>query len=342
MAYNLGKSFGTVPLFDPAEGMLVREPPGGGPGWWAGAPCATFDPISNTFYLVYRLRQSREQGRGVECRIAASHDGLTFTDIWALPKSSLSALSLERACLQRGLDGVWRLYVGHVQPDDQRWRISLLEADEPDRFDIAAATPLLTADDVGGEGVKDPNLFLIGRMFYLLVSYATTQSGLSEEETARRHASGDIFSTGMTLSRTGAALSGDGRHFQWLGDVSPRTDFTTPGAPSEGAWDFYCQRIGALLPLGTGGFLAFYDGGASVADNYEEQTGLAMTFDLRTYYPLSRQEPVLRSPHSSGSLRYIDVLPIGHELFYYYEIARPDGAHELRVSVVERADETHR
>jgi hypothetical protein len=32
----------------------------------------------------------------------------------------------------------------------------------------------------------------------------------------------------------------------------------------------------------------------------------------------------------------VDVLPVGRELFYYYEAARPDGAHELRVSVVER------
>ena len=38
----------------------------------------------------------------------------------------------------------------------------------------------------------------------------------------------------------------------------------------------------------------------------------------------------------SGSLRYVDVLPVGHELFYYYEMARADGSHDLCVSVVER------
>jgi len=48
------------------------------------------------------------------------------------------------------------------------------------------------------------------------------------------------------------------------------------------------------------------------------------------------REATLRSPDGSGSLRYIDVLPVGHELFYYYALARPDGSHELRVSVVER------
>ena len=67
-----------------------------------------------------------------------------------------------------------------------------------------------------------------------------------------------------------------------------------------------------------------------------EKTGLALTFDLRTYYSLTPQKPALVSANGGGGLRYVDVLPVGHELFYYYEYARPDGSHELRVSVVER------
>ena len=107
MVSHMGKVFGTAPLFTPAEGIRVRTPLEEKPGWWAGAPCATFDAQTNTFYLVYRLRQPRDQGRGVECRIAASDDGIAFKDIWALPKTSVGALSLERCCLMRGLDGVW-------------------------------------------------------------------------------------------------------------------------------------------------------------------------------------------------------------------------------------------
>ncbi len=331
MADNIGKAFGIVPLFDPADGLPVRAPLGEGTGWWAGAPSATFDPETSTFYLVYRMRLPRELGRGYECRIAASYDGVAFTDIWALPKSSLDALSLERASLLRGLDGKWRLYIGHVHPEDKRWRISLLEADEPDRFDVEAVTPLLTAEQVGGEGVKDPNVFIVGRMVYLLASYATSETGLNSESQEQKHASGDIYSTGLTRSRTGAAVSGDGKNFQWIGDVSPKS----PHGES-GGWDAYCRRIGAVLPLETGGWLAFYDGGSSVGDNYEEQTGLAMSFDLRTFFSLSPDAPALVSPHGTGSLRYVDVLPVGHELFYYYELARPDGSHELRVSVIER------
>ena len=331
MAENQGKTFGFLPLFDPSEGLTVRAPLGDGPGWRAGAPCATFDPISNAFYLVYRQRQPQELGRGVECRIAASDNGVNFNDIWALPKSSLGALSLERAALLRGLDGRWQLYIGHVGSQDGRWRISRIEADEPDQFDVSTAVPLLTAEDTGGEGVNNPNVFLIGRMIYLLAGYAAAESNLTPEAQAQMHTEGDVYRTGFARSRSGAAISGDGRRFQWLGDVSPVAK--TSGDPP--AWDDYRRRLSSLIPLESGGYLAFYDGGASLADNSEERTGLAMTFDLRTYHSLSPDAPALCAPQG-GSLRYVDVLPVGHELFYYYEIARPDGAHELRVSVVER------
>src|SRR5579884_534090 len=121
MPINMGKAFSVVPAFHPDSGVLVRAPLGSGPGWWAGAPCATFDAVTNTFFLVYRLRQPRELGRGVECRIAASDNGVAFTDIFALPKTNFDALSIERTCLTRGLDGAWRLYVSHVHPEDRRW-----------------------------------------------------------------------------------------------------------------------------------------------------------------------------------------------------------------------------
>jgi hypothetical protein len=333
MDNTAGKRFGVVPLFDPAAGMMVRAPLGDGPGWWAGAPGATFDALTDTFYLVYRQRQPRELGRGIECRIAASENGIAFKDIWALPKSSLNALSLERCSLCRGLDGVWRLYLCYVSVEDRRWRIGLLEADEPDAFDLERLTPLLTADDIGADGVKDPSVFIIGRMTYLIASYATHEADLDPEQSRVRHATGDIFNTGLTRSRTGAAISGDGRRFQWIGDISPMTQ---AGDPDKPAWDSYCRRIGSVLPLDRGGFLAFYDGGASVAENYEERTGLAITFDLREFYSLSPDGPALVSPYSTGCLRYVDALPVGRELFYYYEMARPDGSHELRVSVVER------
>jgi len=319
VAIDTGKTFDTVPLFDPEVSNLVRAPLGDGPGWWAGAPGATFDAQSNTFYLVYRQRQPRELGRGVELRIAASDNGIAFTDIWALPKTSLDALSVERASLIRGLDGRWLLYLCYVYPEDGRWRVGLVEADEPDAFDVTTMTTLLIPEDFGAIRMKDPNVFIIGRMTYLLVTYAT-------EEPAPN---------GLPFYRTGIAMSGDGRRFQWMGDATPMMNY--PALPNAGpAWDGHCRRIGAMVPLETGGWLAFYDGSASADENYEERTGIAQTFDLRTFYSLTPDHPALFSRHATGCLRFVDVVQVGRELFYYYEIARADGAHELRVSVVER------
>lgn len=326
----IGKTFGQTPLFDVEQGIIIRTPLGEGAGWWAGAPCATFDPISNTFYLVYRLRQPTELGRGVECRIAASQNGITFTDIWAMPKTDLNALSIDRSCLTKGLDGVWRLYMGHVDVHDRRWRISMIEGAEPDELDTTKIYTVLSSEHLDGEGVKNPNVFIVGSAYYLVASYATRVQTLSPEAESQKHTSGDIYSTGLTLSRSGIAISGNGVKFQWLGDISPNQPDRTA------AWDSYCRRISAIVPMDMGGFLAFYDGGSSVKENSEERTGLATSFDLRNFYSLTPEAPALVSNHSSGCLRHVDVLPVGHELFYYYEAARPDGSHDLRVAVVER------
>lgn len=337
MSLRKGKQFGAVPLFDPKEGLVVRAPQQRGKGWWMGAPSAAFDPATDTFYLVYRVRRPAELGRGVECRIAASSNGVTFEDIWAISKDSLDALSVERGSLIQALDGRWLLYLSYASAADGRWYVGWIEADAPENFEASHVSPLFSPDDLACEGVKDPCAFLIGRMIYLLLSYAVPLPNLTEEQKAMRHATGDIYNTGLTESRSAAAISGDGRLFQWLGDVSPQQATLPPANLEKGRqWDGYCRRLGSLLPLEEGGFLAFYDGSTSVEENYEEQTGLAITFDLQHYRSLSPHGPVLRSPYGSGSLRYIDVLPVGNELFYYYEMACADGSHELRVSVVER------
>jgi hypothetical protein len=43
------------------------------------------------------------------------------------------------------------------------------------------------------------------------------------------------------------------------------------------------------------------------------------------------------SPHATGSLRYLDALDLRERLLYY-EYARPDGSHELRLSRLPRGD----
>ncbi len=326
MGGHVGKRFGIVPLFDPSAGSAVRQPPVRGRGNWVGAPGAHYDPETSTFYLVYRARDPKS--RGYECRIAASSNGVIFDDIWALSRTSLGALSIERSALTCGLDGEWRLYISYVSAEDGRWRIGLMTSSEPDGFLVSSLRPLFTDQEDNIDGVKDPNVYLIGRMVHMVVSYAA-RIEVPAAKAGNKHTSGDIYNTGLTLSRTAAAVSGDGSAFEWLGDVSPG------GGAEKSGWDHYCRRIGSILPIDGGGYLAFYDGSASVEENYEEKTGLAFTFDLQKYHRLG-DECVLSSPWGSGSLRYVDVLPVGNELFYYYEIAMEDGSHELRVSVVER------
>ncbi|HIE51939.1 MAG TPA: hypothetical protein EYP85_09285 [Armatimonadetes bacterium] len=316
------KRFGTIALFDPEEGVTVREPLARGPGWWAGAPGVFYDEDSRQFYLVYRLRKPRELGRGVEVRLAASQDGVTYEDFWRLEKTELNSPSIERCSIFKGLDGKWRLYLSYVDPADDRWRTDVLEAEAPDGFRAENRHKVFTADDIGGEGVKDPVVFVVGRLYYLLLSYAQRVPVAPEDE-ARKHATADIFNTGLTISSSGLAVSTDGINFTWLGDIAP---------PRTG-WDDYCLRLGAVVytpPV----FTVFYDGSASVAENYEEKCGLAQTFDLQHYRKVSRDGPILTSPQGSGSLRYLDVVRVDERLYYYYEYACADGSHELRVNVV--------
>ena len=315
---------GYFPLFDPNDGITVVEPLGVGNGWWAGAPSALYDEEQDTFFLSYRQRKPRELGRGGETRIAASRDGITFKDVWRATKDTFNSPSIERCALVKTPRGRYRLYVSFVDGADNRWRIDMLEAARVEDLDPSRRTPILTADDINGEGVKDPYVFMLGPCWYMLASCTPKPETPSPELAQKMHATADVYNTGIVKSLTGLASSHDGIHWQWEGFVI---------TPPESGWDAYCTRIGSLLyrpPVFTG----FYDGSASVEGNYEERTGIAVSMDLRTWRRVSIEGPALVSPNASGSLRYVDVIEVGNALYYYYEFAREDGSHELRVNRV--------
>ena len=150
------RHWGPFPRFDPASGTVIGRPLGQGAGYWAGAPGVRYDAQLDRFHVVYRLRRPRgvEPDRGAEIRIAASQDGIAFEDIWSGAKKQLDTTSIERCALARRPDGAWRLYVSYVDPADGRWQISLVEAQQPDQFDLASARPVLTAADIGAEEGK--------------------------------------------------------------------------------------------------------------------------------------------------------------------------------------------
>jgi hypothetical protein len=316
------KCYGRPLLFDPREGQTIVRPPGQGDGYWAGAPSVVYDAERARFYLYYRLRKPRPV-RGGACFVADSEDGLYFRTIWSSTKDDFGSASVERFSLIRALDGKWLLYASYVDPADSRWRIDVLEADSPSGFEVRHRRKVLTAGDVGVEGVKDPWVMIVNGLYVMLISYAV-RLPVEAAEHERMHATGDIYNTGLTLSSSALAVSGDGRHYEWVGDMF---------SPRPGAWDGYASRLGCLLPTAHG-WLGYYDGSASVEENYEERTGLVQSLDLRHFYRLSATGPSLVSPHGRGSLRYIDAVQIEGEVWFYYECARADGSHELRLNRV--------
>lgn len=327
MNHPASKCFSLPPLFDPEEGVTVIEPLQGGAGWWAGACSALYDEEVRQFYLYYRLRRPREQGRGTDAYVARSEDGVKFEPIWHARKEDFHSDSVERGALLKAPNGEWRLYLSYVDPADSRWRTDVMVAMTPDGFDPVGRVPVFRAADISAEGVKDPVVYLFGGLYYALFSYAPSPRIVTEKVREMMHATADVYNTGIVKSHTGLAVSGDGVHFAWKGDLF---------APRESGWDAYAARIGCLLyrpPV----FLAFYDGSASVEENYEEKTGLAVSFDLRHFERVSTDGPLLTAPHGSGSLRYLDAILVGTNIYYYYEYARPDGSHELRMSRVSGA-----
>jgi beta-xylosidase len=83
--------------------------------------------------------------------------------------------------------------------------------------------------------------------------------------------------------------------------------------------------------------VGFYDGSASHAENYEERCGIAVSSDLFSWRRISTEKPWLVSQHGSGSVRYADAMIHEGEWWIYYEMTRPDGAHELRLARVPAA-----
>lgn len=318
--------FGALSKFDPEEGRVVLEPEKSGSGNWIGCPGVLYEPDKERFLMTYRQRRPRGNPateRGWRCAVAASDDGIHFKDLWAVEKSELGSPSMERFCILPDMDGGYQLYLSYVDPADNRWRIDVVEAESPEGFDVKTAEPVLTAASTGTEGVKDPYAMRVGPAVYLFASFASAET-LAGGRREQAHATADIYNTGATTHPTGLALGLAARSFAWQGSIL--------GVGSD--WDRYQARLNSVAPLPGGAWVGFYDGSAGAHENYEERCGLAISYDLRHWNRLTAGGPWVVSPHGTGSLRYLDAVPVGDELWLYYEYARADGAHELRLSQV--------
>ena len=303
------------------SGTLVREPVGNEQGYWSGAPGWTWDEIDQAAYVCYRIRRPRgvEPDRGGESRIAKTTDFKNFEDVWAVQKSAYNSASIEKSTLKRGLDGRWRYFTSYVAPEDGRWCTTINRADSVEFLDPANTQRLFTATDFDLEGVKDPWLIDVTGTYHLFLSVAINTASTNDSS----HESLDIFNTGECKSATSLAISTDLDNWDWQGIVlQPEGDT---------AWDKYCRRINSVLPL-AGKYYAFYDGSEGHHQNYEERTGLAVSNDLRNWEILTPDAPCITSPHTTGSLRYIDAQHHGDEIIFMHELTRDNGSHEMRLT----------
>ena len=119
-------------LPSPAHGVVAAEPPGTGPGYWSGAPCAVAG--DGEIFLAYRLRRPIGQGRGYAVAVARSVDGERFDTLLTIGKEDMATESLERPALVRTPEGRWRLYLSCATTGTKHWRVEMTEAAHPAEF----------------------------------------------------------------------------------------------------------------------------------------------------------------------------------------------------------------
>jgi hypothetical protein len=282
----------------PQSSVVAVSPPGPGAGNWVGAPSAIRH--GDEIFLAYRLRRPIGHGRGYAVVIARSADGEKFETLLTITKEQVDTESLERPVLVALPDGRWRLYLSCATHGTKHWRIEVMEADDPASFDPATRRTVLPGNAL--KAVKDPVIMHHGGLWHLWASTHPLAEADQEDQMVTEY-----------------ATSLDGLDWTWHGVALSRRP---------GEWDSRGVRVSSVR-FTSGGVVAFYDGRASAAENYEERTGLAMGSGPAAMTAIGLQ-PVAQSDEGARGLRYVSIVDMGdgHERLYY-ELTRADGSHEL-------------
>jgi hypothetical protein len=288
-----------LPRFD--ESRVVISAPGLGPGNWAFAATAT--RVDDIVYLAYRVRRPLAEGRGVSVVVARSRDGMIFEKVSEVFRDDFGAESFERPVVLRLPAGGWRLYLSCATPGSKHWWIEAVDAELPESFPTGRRTKALAGSM--REAVKDPVVVVDQSGWHMWVCcHPLTKPGEEDRMTTK------------------LAVSQDGLTWQWEGEVL---------SPTPGSWDARGTRVTAVLcenPLSV-----LYDGRATAEQNWYEVTGMAR--QLNGHLVPDPTNPVARSPYGTRALRYTTAVRMQDgSTRFYFEAARPDGAHDLYTSVV--------
>ncbi len=308
-----------------ANGRIIREPVGDEKGYWVGCPGAFYDEDEKAWYLTYRIRRPRgvQPDRGGEVRVCRSTDLEQWDDVLTITKDQYNTASIERSALFKGKDGQWRYFSSYVDESDGRWCTNLIKAGSVGELNPANQQVIFKAAALGLEGVKDPWVMEKDGTYYMFLSIALPTTDTSSSA----HESLDIYNTGQCVSATGLATSTDLDNWEYHGTVFQ---------PEGDGWDKYCRRINSVVEL-NGKYFAFFDGSASHLENYEEKTAFAVSDDLKSWKSLSPDGPDWLSPFASTSIRYVEAQKANGKWHVFYEFAREDGAHNMRLIVVDEA-----
>jgi hypothetical protein len=120
----------------------------------------------------------------------------------------------------------------------------------------------------------------------------------------------------------------DGEHWAPFADGRPVMENT--------GWHNFFTRPASIIPMAVG-YLFIYEGSRMGWHDpvYNIATGLAFTADLKSFIDLTPDAPLLKSttPGDYHTWRYSHWLPVGNQVYVYFEAARPNNTNEIRMAV---------